>query len=214
LTRLIYFHLGNKIHEVSGGMLVDDGHICKAEVETIETAFRTEIDGSTEYPRLLSKLTGDPDRNRLIVQTAVREARESRGITLVLSDRKKHCEDLAGLLDHHEIKADVLTGNLSNGNRAAVVERLRAGKVRILVATGQLIGEGFDLPGIESVILATPLKFSGRLIQYIGRALRPAPGKDHARVIDFVDLSVGVLAAGAKSRARTFQKMPGITMKG
>jgi len=66
-------------------------------------------------------------------------------------------------------------------------------------------------PEISSVILGTPLKFSGRLIQYIGRALRPAPGKDHARIIDFCDSRVGVLKAGSRSRRRTFEAMPGVT---
>jgi superfamily II DNA or RNA helicase len=75
-----------------------------------------------------------------------------------------------------------------------------------------LVGEGFDLPEISSVILATPLKFSWRLIQYIARALRPSPGKDCARIIDFCDARVSVLAAGARYRLRTFMGMPGVTI--
>jgi superfamily II DNA or RNA helicase len=110
------------------------------------------------------------------------------------------------------IDADVLTGDTTTKDRTALTDKLRAGNVRVLVATGQLIGEGFDLPEITSVILATPIKFSGRLIQYIGRALRPSPGKDHARIIDFMDSRVGVLAAGARSRLRIFTGMPGITI--
>jgi len=71
--------------------------------------------------------------------------------------------------------------------------------------------EGFDLPGIESLLLATPLKFDGRLLQYVGRALRPAPGKDFASIIDFVDHRVGVLANAARSRARLYMNgVPGL----
>jgi len=62
---------------------------------------------------------------------------------------------------------------------------------------------GFDLPGISTVFLGTPVKFSGRLIQYIGRALRPAPGKDMALIFDFVD-NHGVFEASAKARAYTY----------
>jgi len=104
-----------------------------------------------------------------------------------------------------------LTGDTTGKDRTALTDRLWAGNVRILIATGQLIGEGFDLPEIASVILATPIKFSGRLIQYIGRALRPSPGKDYARIIDFCDAKVSVLAAGARSRLRSFMGMPGVT---
>lgn len=60
-----------------------------------------------------------------------------------------------------------------------------------------------DLPGISTVFLTTPVKFSGRLIQYIGRALRPAPVKDKAVIFDFVD-DHGVFEASAKARAYTY----------
>jgi len=85
-----------------------------------------------------------------------------------------------------------------------VVERLNHGQVKVLVATGQLIGEGFDCRELSSLFLATPIKFNGRLIQYLGRVLRPAPGKENARIYDYVDHRVGVLKAAFRSRARVY----------
>ena len=213
LTRLIHFYLGDEVHKVDGQHLIDEGHICRAVVETIETDFRTDIDGSTEYSRMLSELCLDPERNELVALHACHEANGSSGISVVLSDRKSHCSALQAAMLSNGIDADVLTGDTTTKDRTALTDKLRAGNVRVLVATGQLIGEGFDLPEITSVILATPIKFSGRLIQYIGRALRPSPGKDHARIIDFMDSRVGVLAAGARSRLRIFMGMPGITIE-
>ncbi len=70
---------------------------------------------------------------------------------------------------------------------------LNAGQVKVLVATGQLIGEGFDCRDLSTLFLATPIRFNGRLLQYLGRILRPAPGKDKARVYDYLDIQVGVL---------------------
>jgi superfamily II DNA or RNA helicase len=211
LTRLIWFHLGDKVHKVDGQHLVDDGHICRAEVITVETDFRSELDPSNDYSRMLSELCLDPERNKLVALHAVDEVNGSSGISLVLSDRKGHCEALQAAMLSCGVDADVLTGDTSAKDRTALTEKLRAGDVRVLIATGQLIGEGFDLPAISSVILASPLKFSGRLIQYIGRALRPSPGKDHARIVDFADNQVGILANSARSRAYTFGRMPGIT---
>jgi superfamily II DNA or RNA helicase len=50
--------------------------------------------------------------------------------------------------------------------------------------------------------MATPVRFSGRIIQYLGRILRPAPGKKRARVFDYVDVNVEPLlkAAGARKK--------------
>ena len=42
----------------------------------------------------------------------------------------------------------------------------------ILVATGQKIGEGFDCPRLDTLMLAAPVSFDGRLEQYIGRLNR------------------------------------------
>jgi superfamily II DNA or RNA helicase len=52
--------------------------------------------------------------------------------------------------------------------------------VKVLVATGQLIGEGFDCKALSTLFLATPIRFDGRVIQYLGRVLRPATGKEKA----------------------------------
>jgi superfamily II DNA or RNA helicase len=98
-----------------------------------------------------------------------------------------------------------LTGQTPAKIREQIVRDLQSGKCHYLVATGQLIGEGFDLADVEVLVLATPLKFSGRLIQYIGRALRPAPGKDQAIIIDFVDHLEPVFSASAKHRADVYR---------
>jgi superfamily II DNA or RNA helicase len=70
----------------------------------------------------------------------------------------------------------------------------------VLVATGALLGEGVDCRELSTLFLTTPIKFNGRLIQYLGRVLRPAPGKDKARVYDYLDIQVGVLENTARAR--------------
>jgi superfamily II DNA or RNA helicase len=85
------------------------------------------------------------------------------------------------------------------------VAALSAGQVKVLIGTGQLIGEGFDCKELSTLFLACPVKFSGRLLQYLGRVLRPAPGKDKAKVYDYLDINVGVLKAAARSRQWVYQ---------
>ena len=83
---------------------------------------------------------------------------------------------------------------------------LNQGRVRVLIATGQLIGEGFDHKALSPLFLATPIRFSGRVLQYLGRVLRPAEGKDKALVYDYVDSRVEVLQAAAKARQRIYRR--------
>ncbi|MBW2090668.1 MAG: DEAD/DEAH box helicase [Deltaproteobacteria bacterium] len=205
LSRLIYWYLGDLVHEVPRESLLQTGDILPIEVIPRETKFRTWRDASEEYSTVLSELTEDRERNALIVEDVAGEARNGEGISLVLSDRKAHCEALRGLLRAKGIEAELLTGGVSNGERQAIVDRLNEGKVKVLVATGQLIGEGFDSKGLTTLFLATPIKFNGRVLQYLGRVLRPAPGKKRAKIYDYVDRNVGVLMASAKSRQKIYR---------
>jgi superfamily II DNA or RNA helicase len=203
LSRLIYWHLGDKVHEVDKDALVEAGHILEAEVIWRETDFRPTYDPSEEYSRMLSELARDPARNALIAADVAREAGNGGGVCLVLTDRKAHCETLAAFLEGLGVEAAILTGDLGNSARQAVVEALNGGKVKVLVATGQLLGEGFDCRELSTLFLATPIKFNGRLLQYLGRVLRPAPGKERAKVFDYLD-PAGVLQNAARARQRVY----------
>ncbi len=204
LSRLIFWYVGDVVHKIESEALQDTGDILRADVIQRETTFRTSFDPSEEYSQMLSELTEDRARNALIADDVVRQAGNGGGICLILSDRKAHCETLARMIERQGIPAEILTGDTANGKRQEIVERLNAGAVKVLVATGQLIGEGFDCKALSTLFLATPIKFSGRLIQYLGRVLRPAPGKDQAKVFDYVDVRIGVLRAAANARSRVY----------
>ncbi len=106
----------------------------------------------------------------------------------------------------YKISAELLTGDLKGSERQAVIDRLNQGKSQVLLATGQLIGEGFDRKDLSPLFLVTPIKFSGRVLQYLGRVLRPAPGKKKAKVYDYVDVNVHVLKAAAKARQKIYSR--------
>ena len=202
LSKVIFWHVGDVTGKIDKQDLVHAGNLCHAEAQWIKTEFSPFSDASAEYSKALSELTEDDTRNRLICKTV--SENNGHGVSLILSDRKAHCDTLQNILfNGHDIHAEVLTGSTSPKDRERIIAALQDGECHYLIATGQLIGEGFDLPGISTVFLATPVRFSGRLIQYIGRALRPAPGKDKAVIFDFVD-DHGVFEASAKARAYTY----------
>jgi len=126
---------------------------------------------------------------------------------LVLSDRKAHCEAIQGLLwREYKVGSELLTGDININERKAIIGRLNEGAVKVLIATGQLIGEGFDCPMLSILFLATPIRFDGRVLQYLGRVLRPAPGKKKGTIYDYVDRFVGQLKVAAQARERAYGK--------
>jgi superfamily II DNA or RNA helicase len=207
LSRLIFWHLGDKHHEVDKSQLIESGDVLPARVVFRNTDFNTRRDPVTEYSKMLAELASDTRRNIQIASDIAAEAARKSGICLVLSDRKAHCENLQALLRYRfKLESELLTGDLDMGERKAVVERINRGDVQVLIATGQLIGEGFDCKDLTTLFLATPIKFSGRLLQYLGRVLRPAPGKKYARVFDYVDVHVEILKKAARARRRVYRK--------
>lgn len=205
LSQLIFWHLGDMHHEVKKHQLEVQGDILKAEVIFRETQFKPYYDPVNEYSKMLAELTADDDRNRMICEDVVTEIERKSGVCLVLSDRKKHCETLRALLKYKfNVSADLLTGDLSSGRRKEVLHRLNDGQVNVLIATGQLIGEGFDHEQLATLFLATPIRFSGRVVQYLGRILRPSKSKSKARVYDYVDINVDVLKAAANARQKVY----------
>jgi superfamily II DNA or RNA helicase len=204
LSKVIFWHLGDVAGEIQKADLLDQGSLCQAEVVFIPTGHTSFTDPAEHYSVALSELTQDPDRNKLICRTV--KEHNGTGISLILSDRREHCETLADILkQEHDVRVAALTGQTPAKEREQIVRDLQSGECHFLVATGQLVGEGFDLPEITTLALATPVKFSGRLVQYIGRALRPAGGKARATILDFVDQH-GVFQASAKARLTEYKK--------
>jgi superfamily II DNA or RNA helicase len=207
LSKLIFWHLGDVHHEVDKKHLIRTGDVLPAEVIVRETSFKPYHDPVNEYSKMLSELTADTDRNVLIAGDVARETATSAGICLVLSDRKAHCENLRALLKFRfKVESDLLTGDLNMEERQKVIERLNQERVKVVVATGQLIGEGFDCRNLSTLFLATPIRFSGRVLQYLGRVLRPAPGKKTARVFDYVDIHVDTLTKAATARQKVYHQ--------
>lgn len=208
LTQLIFWHLGEMHARIDGDELMDSGAILRPEICIRPTAFKCERDPTEEYGLIIADLTEDVERNSLIVDEVAREVASGRGVGLVLSDRKIHCRMLQELLEErHGINGAILTGDTPLPERKRLVDQIQSGQVEVVFATGQLIGEGFDASNLTSLFLATPIKFSGRLIQYLGRVLRPAQGKAQPRVYDFVDEKVSVLDAAARARAMVYAEI-------
>ncbi len=121
---------------------------------------------------------------------------------MVLTQRTAHVEALAALLRESGRDPVVLRGGMNAGQRAAALGRLvPEGGPLLVVATGSYVGEGFDCPALDTLFLAAPVAFKGKLVQNVGRILRPWPGKLVAEVHDYHDVATGVLASSLAKRA-------------
>ena len=91
--------------------------------------------------------------------------------------------ELADRFSAAGIPAEHVDGTTSMHNRDAAMSRFRRGETMVLTNV-DLFGEGLDVPAIEAVALLRPTQSLGLYVQQVGRALRPAPGKSHAIILD------------------------------
>lgn len=94
--------------------------------------------------------------------------------------------------------------------RRDAIEQLRAGdeaSPRIVLATGRYIGEGFDDPRLDTLLLAMPIAWKGTVVQYAGRLHRAHPGKRQALVYDYVDGELPVLRRMFAKRLKAYRAL-------
>ena len=204
-TKLIYFYMGDPVYKIEQEELSASGAIVKPTLIVNKTHFDYRYRG--DYQALITALTADVARNQQIIDDVGEiSAGNDGGTTLVVSDRVSHCEVFTRALLEKGFNVALLTGQTSAESRAEIVENVQQGKVEILVATLQLISEGFDCPGLNNLFLTTPISFEGRLVQVIGRIMRPAKNKE-ARVFDYLDHNVSALRKSANIRHKILKKI-------
>ena len=109
---------------------------------------------------------------------------------VVLSRYKDHSEKLYKRLKSYADYVFLMTGNNSKKEHRKILEQMRQvgnDESMILVATGSLVGEGFDFPRLDTLFMATPVSFRGVVEQYAGRLNRDYAGKENVIIYDYVD---------------------------
>jgi superfamily II DNA or RNA helicase len=134
-----------------------------------------------------------------------------RGVnTLVLTERTEHLDAIQTVLDGKVPSLFVLHGRIAKKQRATLIAELNAlppEAARVLLATGKLVGEGFDHPPLDTLVLAMPVSWKGTLQQYAGRLHREHASKTDVRIIDFVDTGHPALLRMWEKRQRGYRAM-------
>ena len=163
---------------------------------THTTGHEQSADEEVGIQAVFRALVEDEERSRQICGD-IAAAIEAGRNCLVLTQWTEHLEALSGELQRLGIETIVMRGGMGKKARASASAEMEAQASAgglALLATGSFLGEGFDLPQLDTLFLAFPLAFKGRIVQYVGRVLRPTPGKSRVEVHDYVDINVPVLA--------------------
>jgi superfamily II DNA or RNA helicase len=153
-------------------------------------------DDTAPIQTIFSELAEDERRTEQIC-TDVATAADAGRTCLVLTQRTSHIDAICQRLTQAGHTAHVLKGGLGKKAIAGVHHAMAtpAGDAgTVVVATGSYLGEGFDWPQLDTLFLAFPIAFKGRVVQYVGRLLRAHGTKHDVELHDYLDQHVGVLA--------------------
>jgi len=148
-------------------------------------------------------------RNEQLIQDTVQAVSNGR-TPVILTKLKRHAENLAKKLEGKANHVFLIYGDQSEKQNQEIKNEMMSvpdSETLVLIATGQKIGEGFNFPRLDTLMLAAPIKFEGRLVQYVGRLNRVYEGKKDVFVYDYVDTHIGFYDRQYKNRLTAYRKL-------
>lgn len=207
LEKIIYMLLGPVRHSYTAKeRAIEQGighYVYPRYTRVIDTnESMNDINGS--YALISSNIA----RNDMILEDT-RDCIRGGRTPVILTKYKEQAKYLYDNLQNDADYVFILYGDNSDKENSAVRQHLKEvlkDKSLILVATGQKIGEGFDFPRLDTLMLAAPVSFAGRLEQYIGRLNRDYEGKTEVVVYDYIDSHIRVFDQMYAKRLRTYKR--------
>ena len=208
LERIIYMHCGPVRHKVDPKEQAAEQGFRRILQPRFTRVRLASLEPGATFNQVVESLCGHHARNVLIIDDVASTVEAGR-TPLVITNRKEHADELAKLLDESGVTTHVLTGEGTAREKRERIERVRSTTDAryAIVATGGYIGEGFDLPQLDTLFLASPYSFEGVITQYSGRLHRESEGKEDVIVYDYVDTSVPMLERMYKKRLKTYAKL-------
>lgn len=171
------------------------------------TGFRDPAEPSedprVQFQHLVESLVRNEARNKLICADIAAAVKEGR-TPLVLTGRTDHLTSLASGLTGVGAEVITLQGGMTRKALEGEMARLEA-DVRVVLATGHFVGEGFDDPRLDTLFLTLPVSWKGTIAQYAGRLHRLCDGKREVRIYDYADLDVPMLSRMFEKRCRGYE---------
>jgi len=202
--QLIYVYIGDIIANMADFAETDEPAVRKKfDVIVRETSLNIPFNWKTDHFDLIAKVISyDTTRNELVIKDILEQVALKRRI-LVLSERKEHLKILELYLKGR-CETTIFTGDDSAASRTSKLKQIQDGHYQVLLATGQIFGEGMNIPNIEALMFAFPFAFEGKITQYVGRLMHSSSPKV---LIDYHDQHIPFLDRQFKQRKRVYNKL-------
>ena len=191
LEKLMHFQLGEVVYKAVSTINSFEKYVKAVQTKTLFPREWLTPETKPHISQVYKHLVCDKERNEMIVNAIKQSVNNDRSV-MVLTERKEHITLLAALMANKGIKVVELHGGISTKQRkeriALLSSKLKKDKGVVILATGKYVGEGFDMPHLDTLFITLPIAWKGILAQYAGRIQREWSDKKVIEVYDFIDV--------------------------
>lgn len=173
---------------------------------TVAPRFKTEKMHPNEAYEIVRN---NDDRDELIIKD-VKQCIEEGRTPVILSRYVDHSRKLYDRLQGYADKIFLLSGENSKKEHKKIMGQMslvRSNESMILIGTGSLVGEGFDYPRLDTLIMATPVSGKNVVDQYAGRLNRDYEGKEKVIIYDYVDSHIEMFENMYYKRLKAYKQI-------
>lgn len=207
LENILYMRLGEISHVAEKEIPVHITQKLYMRFTSIGEQLRTVQENTIHENYQL--MVDSEERTEQIISDILENLKQKRHI-IVLTKYIKHLSLIEKQLKKKEPnhRIYILNGKMSTkGLREELLALKKEGKPFVLLTTGNYAGEGFDLPALDTLLLAMPISSHNNLKQYLGRLLRNLEDKEELRVYDYVDYAIPMIYKMYQKRLQTYKKL-------
>ena len=213
LIKATFALLGNVAYEIPKEATADRVTDVLIRTITTDTDITDECfgtDGMIDFTKLLKHIITDDTRNKLIANKIMEEKNHS---CIILSDRLEQLETIRNLLPYEMQEQSVyingkMTSKKAKAEREQALEQMRTGEKKYFFGSYRIAREGLDVPCLERLFMASPVKDSAVVEQSVGRIRRTSENKKGIPIVyDFMDENIGKCVRWYKERCSIYRKM-------
>jgi len=167
---------------------------------------------SNNIPKILKDVIIFNDLRNLRIKNDVLREAKAGNFCIVVSERRIHCDILYEIIKQSWPRTGIATGKYSKKEINRVIKAFNKNEITVLIATSELLGEGFDIDFLNRLFITTSFRAESRVEQLIGRVQRSHPNKKDALVFDYVDENIGVFrdqfrSINGKCRSNVYNRL-------
>jgi len=177
---------GPQIVNIGASELIEKGFLVRPYI-TFKSMPTIRNIGSS-YPEVYKNFIINNDYRNFYIADSTKKLVQSGRTVLIIYSKIAHGEILQDFIKEQGVQSIILNGGNNSQQRSDSIQKVKDGECKIILASS-IFDQGIDIPILDSLIMAGGGKSTARVLQRIGRVMRPYNGKKNAIILDFFDNS-------------------------